>query len=241
MIRLYAHRGYSAKLPENSRPAFEAALKMGAHGVEADLQQCADGTFIILHDPTLDRTTSLRGSVKDLPWEKIKQARLAHAPTEPLLKLGDLLALLPADKCLNLELKADTITKKDIDRILGEIRDTRGCLNTMISSFDHDLLPKFRKAGFETGALLGEEHSKRGIGRLALDLLKLRPSHVNAPIQAFERLTHKRAALFFRALKVAGLKLAFWTVNSEEDWMKVRPFADAVISDEIEAALRWIK
>jgi glycerophosphoryl diester phosphodiesterase len=241
MIRLYAHRGYSARYPENSRAAFEAAFRAGAHGIEADLQRCADGTFVVLHDSSLDRTTSLRGSLKELAWEHVCQARLAKAPTESVLTLDELLALLPADKYLNLELKSETIRKADVDAILSAILRTRGTRNTMISSFDHELLPKFRKAGFETGALLGEEHSSRGIARLVLDLIRIRPSHVNAPIQTFEKLSPKRAILFFRTLKAAGLKLAFWTINREEDWHRVRPFADALISDEVEAALLWLK
>jgi glycerophosphoryl diester phosphodiesterase len=241
MIRLYAHRGYSAKFPENSRPAFEAAFQHGAHGIEADLQKCSDGTCVILHDASLDRTTNIKGSLKNLAWNHVSKARLTGAPDEPVLKLEELLNLLPADKLLNLELKSETITPGDIDSILAAISRKRSPANTMISSFDHDLLPKFRKAGFETGALLGEQHSSRGIARLLLDLLRVRPSHVNAPIQTFEKLKPDHARLFFQGLKTAGLKLAFWTINREEDFHKIRPFADAVISDHVEDALVWIR
>lgn len=239
MTVFYAHRGFSSRYPENTRASFEAAFKAGADGIEADLQKCADGTFVILHDPTLDRTTDRKGSLKDLTWDQVKDARIQG--TETILTLEDLLALMPADKLLNLELKSETITRADVDSVLKIILYTRGRANTMISSFSHNLLPPFRKEGFKTGALLGEEHSQRGVPRLLLDLALTRPSHVNAPIQSFEKLSQKKADLFFRGLKTLGLKLAFWTINRDEDFLKVRPYADALIGDDVEAGLRWLR
>ncbi|KAG8468174.1 hypothetical protein KFE25_013257 [Diacronema lutheri] len=55
-MALIAHRGASAAHPENTMRAMLAALDAGAHGVEYDLQQLADGTLIVLHDETLRRT-----------------------------------------------------------------------------------------------------------------------------------------------------------------------------------------
>ncbi len=56
-----AHRGASADLPENTLPAFERAVALGADVIEADVRLTSDGTPLILHDATLDRTTSATG------------------------------------------------------------------------------------------------------------------------------------------------------------------------------------
>jgi glycerophosphoryl diester phosphodiesterase len=59
------HRGAGRYAPENTLPAFEKAVRLGADYVEFDVRTTRDGTFILLHDGTLNRTTSGRGSVKD--------------------------------------------------------------------------------------------------------------------------------------------------------------------------------
>jgi len=63
---LFAHRGASAHAPENTLPAFELALQQGADGVELDVKLTSDGHAIVIHDPTVDRTTDGHGRVRDL-------------------------------------------------------------------------------------------------------------------------------------------------------------------------------
>ncbi|HEV8663384.1 MAG TPA: glycerophosphodiester phosphodiesterase family protein, partial [Candidatus Methylomirabilis sp.] len=58
-----AHRGASADAPENTLPAFEAALAAGADALELDVHLAADGAIVVIHDITLARTTSGRGFV----------------------------------------------------------------------------------------------------------------------------------------------------------------------------------
>ena len=58
--RLIAHRGASAHAPENTFAAFGLALRLGADGIEHDLQVTKDGVLVCLHDQTLDRTTDAR-------------------------------------------------------------------------------------------------------------------------------------------------------------------------------------
>lgn len=58
-----AHRGASGLRPENTLAAFQLARELGAEAVEFDVRLSADGVPVVLHDPTLDRTTNLRGPV----------------------------------------------------------------------------------------------------------------------------------------------------------------------------------
>ena len=59
-----AHRGASAELPENTLPAFERAVELRADVIEADVRLTKDGKPLILHDATLDRTTSGTGPLR---------------------------------------------------------------------------------------------------------------------------------------------------------------------------------
>ncbi len=58
-----AHRGDPAAAPENTLPAFEAALLSGAQVLELDLHMTADGYAVLFHDETLDRTTNGSGPI----------------------------------------------------------------------------------------------------------------------------------------------------------------------------------
>jgi glycerophosphoryl diester phosphodiesterase len=63
---LVAHRGYAARWPENTLPALDAAVAAGARWVEVDVQLCADGVPVLLHDADLERVTGRVLSVFDL-------------------------------------------------------------------------------------------------------------------------------------------------------------------------------
>jgi glycerophosphoryl diester phosphodiesterase len=61
-----AHRGASADRPENTLSAFELAVEQDADVIEADVRRTADGALLVLHDPTVDRTTSGTGPLSAL-------------------------------------------------------------------------------------------------------------------------------------------------------------------------------
>jgi glycerophosphoryl diester phosphodiesterase len=61
--RVFAHRGGSALAPENTLAAFEHGLRVGADGLELDVQLSADGVPVVVHDATLERTTNTTGPV----------------------------------------------------------------------------------------------------------------------------------------------------------------------------------
>src|SRR5262245_34742321 len=58
-----AHRGASARAPENTLAAFREAIRLGADAIELDVQLSADGVPMVIHDLTVDRTTNGHGSV----------------------------------------------------------------------------------------------------------------------------------------------------------------------------------
>jgi len=66
-------RGASARAPENTIAAFEAALEDGADGIELDVQLSKDGHPVVIHDPTLDRTTDGAGPVRACTVRELKR------------------------------------------------------------------------------------------------------------------------------------------------------------------------
>jgi len=71
-----AHRGCWGPAPENSIASLQACFELGVEGVEGDLRTTKDGVLVMLHDETLDRTTSLSGPLKSYTYDQIKGAML---------------------------------------------------------------------------------------------------------------------------------------------------------------------
>lgn len=69
---IFAHRGASAHAPENTLAAFELALAQHTDAIELDVKLSADGRVVVIHDPTVDRTTGRKGYVKDLSLAELR-------------------------------------------------------------------------------------------------------------------------------------------------------------------------
>lgn len=60
-MMIYAHRGVSKYVPENTMSAFQLAYDQGAHGIETDVHLTKDHVPVLIHDEHLDRTTNGKG------------------------------------------------------------------------------------------------------------------------------------------------------------------------------------
>jgi glycerophosphoryl diester phosphodiesterase len=70
---VFAHRGASAELPENTLAAYERAIEVGADGVECDVRLTRDGELICIHDRTVDRTSDGSGSVSSQRLDELQR------------------------------------------------------------------------------------------------------------------------------------------------------------------------
>jgi glycerophosphoryl diester phosphodiesterase len=68
-----AHRGHSIAYPENTLEAYRKAIELGVEMIECDVNITRDGTLVMMHDSTLDRTTNGTGRVSASTWEEIQQ------------------------------------------------------------------------------------------------------------------------------------------------------------------------
>ena len=72
-VRDIAHRAYATTFPENTVVAITGAFELGAEGVEVDVRLSYDGFPVVMHDPTVDRTTDGTGAVDQLTLERMRQ------------------------------------------------------------------------------------------------------------------------------------------------------------------------
>lgn len=71
--RLCAHRGFNTVAPENSMPAFGAAVALGAEEIEFDIWSTKDGVLVSCHDATLDRVSNGNGKIYEHTYEELLQ------------------------------------------------------------------------------------------------------------------------------------------------------------------------
>lgn len=82
MTKIYGHRGSKGNYPENSMLAFKKAIKAGVDGMEFDIHMTKDGELVVIHDATLERTTTGTGYIKDHTLEEIRNFSIGAKFTE---------------------------------------------------------------------------------------------------------------------------------------------------------------
>lgn len=147
---LIAHRGASAQLPENGMAAFRRAVAEGADALETDLWFSADGVLVCHHDPTVERMTGEAGRIDQLSMAAIARLRLLGADGRQaggIPSLEELLAWMPADRLLILELKDPRFRDPDMaGRLAAMIAPRIAAAAAVAISFDPGLLAAVKAA-----------------------------------------------------------------------------------------------
>lgn len=102
-MMIIAHRGASAQEPENTMRAFHKAVQLRADMMEFDVQECASGEIVIMHDDTLERTTNGYGEVTKTPLAGLQ--RLDAGKGEQVPTLQKVLDTFRGKIKINIELK----------------------------------------------------------------------------------------------------------------------------------------
>jgi len=256
-----AHRGGAALWPENSLLAFRNALALGVDFLETDVHLTADGEVVILHDPTLDRTTTGTGPVGDRRLADLASVRLRAADgtltDEPVPTLGQLLDLLTpppprgegsgvggfsdqlaqrARLLLEIKVDASRLPYPGIeDKVLARIRSRGLAARVLIMAFQPDTLRRVRAldATIPTVLLISRARMEReGAAALVQEARDVRASHLAIDHRTIDAST-------VAAARAAGLVLGAWTVNNESDLRRMIDLGvDILISDRPDLARR---
>lgn len=141
---LMAHRGSSDELPENSLAAFGRALEQGADVLETDIRLTGDDEIVLMHDPTLERTTNGAGVVAQMTLGEIKNYRAQRSfqsrqtlGQEPIPSLAEFLEFTASQNVpIALELKDDRfIERRDAERLVNLLARYNAIERTALLSF----------------------------------------------------------------------------------------------------------
>lgn len=210
--RWIAHRGGGALAPENTLAGFRLAARMGYRAAEFDVMLTADGVPVVIHDETLERTTTGRGRVADLEWKTIAGAdagvRFHKAwMGEKVPRLEEVLALCAAlDLGINVEIKPAAGHDEMTGRIVAET------VKRLWPS-DRPLL----LSSFSPAALVAARDAVPGLPRALL--VEHIPADWAERLQALACVAlHARADDLLpnvvAEVRAAGVPLAAYTVNS---------------------------
>ncbi len=246
-ILVEGHRGARAVMPENSLPAFEYAIRVGADVLELDVWVTADDVLVVHHDPLIN-TAICEGpggerTIRRLRLEQMRQwdcgakknpefPRQEPRPGTRIPTLEEVLSLAPKGSFLfNIEMKSQPARQglqpppEEYARLVAEmIRKHRLERRVIVQSFDFALLralravaPELRRAALYAG--------------LPRDFTELARDAGDAPVVSphYSLVTAERV----KQAHQAALEVVPWTANTTELWDKlIESGVDGIITDD---------
>lgn len=234
-MKIYAHRGYSARYPENTLTSFRAAASYPIEGVELDVHLTKDRELVVIHDETIQRTSNGKGFVKDLTLQQLKQYDYGswfskEFKGEPIPTLGEVLQLFQqTHHRINVEIKTDRFVYAGIEELVLKELIKYGMLDrAIISSFDHEVIRRVKKLKpqVETAALFSN--------------IILQPSEYMEHLQADAMHVSGYYALRkpVRSAIEDGITVRVYTINREDLALAIASLGvHAVITNEVEKML----
>jgi glycerophosphoryl diester phosphodiesterase len=219
----FAHRGGAGDAPENTLPAFAAAIELGYRYLETDVHLTRDGVLVAFHDPRLDRVTDRSGAIAELSIAEVEgaDAGFSFSPDGgqsfpfrgrgvQVPRLESLLTRWPNAR-MNIDPKSDRCVGP-----LAALLDRLGAWDRVcIGSFSDRRIARIRALGRGRACTsmgpraIAIARALAGTGRVP----RLGADCIQVPIR-FGRV-HIVTAGFVRAAHRAGLPVHVWTIDDE--------------------------
>ncbi len=228
-LLVVAHRGTSARAPENTIAAFRLAAEEGADAIEFDVRATADGQLVVVHDAALSRTTDGQGEIALLTLEQIRRADagVRRAPVfrgERVPTLAEVLALASGRLLVDIELKVSGIEAQVVEHLVRAEMTTQA----LVTSFIEDTLAAVRAVG--AGVAVGLLQQWPDVSRVA-----------DLGVGVYLPSVHTLSSGIVQVCRAKGVRVIPWTVRSEDDARAaLRHGVDGLIVDDPLLARRMI-
>jgi glycerophosphoryl diester phosphodiesterase len=243
----FAHRGASARAPENTLEAFRLAVEAGAGGLELDVRMTRDGEVVVIHDATVDRVTDGSGAVAGMTLDEVRcfdagysfspdggrtfpyRGRAVRIPT-----LAEVYEEFP-DIYVNADIKEAQPEAEEA--VLSVIKDAAAEGRTLVASTDHAVLRRFRKVSgghISTGASRREIAAFYVLSRLHLEAL-VSPAYEALQVPVEHRGIKLVTPRFVRAAHSRGVRVDVWTINDVAEMNQLLDLGvDVIMTDRPE-------
>jgi glycerophosphoryl diester phosphodiesterase len=216
--RIIGHRGARGLWPENSLSGFRNALALGVDGIELDVHPSADGTLVVIHDPTLERTTEGAGPVAARTAAELGATRLEGGDGEGVPTLDAVLDNHSGSGIeLHIEIKKDAAHRPypGLERRVAEAVAARGLDDAILTSFDLEVLAELRRVR-PKGRLLAsvDRRSATAAGRPEAQLDRF--AAIGVELVAVEKSFLAEHETLYRR-RLGADRIGAWVVNDPSD------------------------
>ena len=239
-----AHRGASALAPENTIEAFRLALEAGAGGLELDVHMTRDGHIVVIHDATVDRTTSGTGAVSEMTIDELRGLDAGYnfspdgGPTRPYRGRGSKVPMLERvlrefpGVAINIDIKAGSSGIEAA--VLGVVREADALGRVLVVSTTHATVKRFRRISgghVSTGASRWETGMFYLLSRLHLEWLA-RPDYDALQVPPVHRGIPLVTPRFIAAAHSSGVRVDVWTINQANEMRRLLDLGvDVIMTD----------
>jgi glycerophosphoryl diester phosphodiesterase len=244
---VFAHRGGARLAPENTMPAIDKGMALGADGLEIDVQLAADGIPVVIHDHTLDRTTDRTGPVPRLTADELARVdagfRFDLDGAHPfrgqgigIPRLDEVLAKHPSARII-IEMKGG---QPELARaVAASIRKADAVARTCVGSFYQGSIDTMRAEHPDVITSASQEEARWALHRswVRWPWMRERPY---VAFQLPERAGRMRVVsrAFLRHVHREGHVVQVWVVNERADMQRLLDWGiDGIISDRPDIAV----
>jgi len=232
-VKVTAHRGSSARAPENTLSAVRQAITDGADFAEIDVQTTADGELVVLHDRDLMRMAGDNRRLRDLTLSQVKELDVgkkfnAEFAGERIPTLAEVIRLSRGKIQLNIELKYNWPDPTLAGKVVELLRRENFLTNCIITSLDPAALAEVQR--------LAPELKVGQIVTASVGNVTLLPGLILS--------VNKRAATrrFIQQARIAGKEVHVWTLNNTGDMLlTIERGGQNLITDHPDVAVRLLR
>ena len=227
---IYSHRGESKYAPENTMSSFFLAYILGSDGIECDVRKTKDNKIVIIHDKTINRTSTGRGKVCDYTLNELREYNFGNKQynDEKIMTLDEFLQIF-SDKDINIYLE---IKEGGYENQIWNIISKYNLKKITIISFKYELLKKLRSISktIKLGWLVYDINSQTIYDSLKINISIL----ICNSITIDNKITEK--------VKNNNLKLGAWGINNKTELNRLGKLdVDSIVYDSYYDAKRILK
>lgn len=239
---VYAHRGASFELPENTLESFRLALDLGVDAIETDAHMTRDGRIVLSHDASGERMAGVPRAIADATLEEVRGWNVGarFRPRRPGLfrpelhyRVPTLDAALAAFPDVMFNVDAKQTDPDMIPALIRTIASARAAHRVRIASFSSKNLERARALGYpgETGLGPKEIAQLMFVPLAALRWLRVGGNAAQVPRRAYGVTFASRAAI--ARLHALGKRVDFWTIDDPAEAERLFAMgADGVMTDD---------
>jgi glycerophosphoryl diester phosphodiesterase len=249
-LAVIAHRGGSKLRPENTIAAFDHAASLAVDGFECDVHLSRDGEVVVIHDPTLERTTDATGPVADRTAAELARVdagyrfgpEVGHPHRGQRIGVPGLAELLERHPSLPIIVEIKGERPDTAARAIAVVREVRAEARVILAGFSDVVLREARRLAPEIPTSASSDEVRSAIRRAHVWIGPARTDYrvFQVPLRVNGREVITRR--FVRTARRAGVPVHAWIIDDPADMRRLVDWGvTGLITDRPDVALSLMR